>query len=206
MSQECSKLHELLNNKKRFAFPFNKQDIPLNGLYVLSEKGEHAHKKDRIVRIGTHTGKNQLPSRLEQHFLKENKDRSIFRKNIGRALLNKQNDSFLPLWEIDLTPKAAREKYSSSIDAAKQKQTEALVSSYIRENLSFCVIPLETKSARLELESKLISTVSLCEECSPSAAWLGNHSPKAKIRESGLWQENELYKKPMNVKKIEGLN
>ena len=42
-------------------------------------------KMDRIVRIGTHTGENQLRSRLMQHFVKENKNRSIFRKNIGRC-------------------------------------------------------------------------------------------------------------------------
>ena len=51
---------------------------------------------------------------MTQHFLNENKDRSIFRKNIGRAILNKENDSFLEKWEIDLTPKEAREKYSKS--------------------------------------------------------------------------------------------
>jgi len=28
----------------------------------------------------------------------ENKDRSIFRKNIGRALLNKDNDPFIEQW------------------------------------------------------------------------------------------------------------
>ena len=31
------------------------------------------------------------------------KDRSIFRKNIGRAILNKNNDSFLEIWNLDFT-------------------------------------------------------------------------------------------------------
>lgn len=89
MSKNCHTLHQWFNGMKKFSFPFDKQEIPQNGIYILFEKGEFAHSANRIVRIGTHTGENQLRSRLIQHFLKENKDRSIFRKNIGRALLNK---------------------------------------------------------------------------------------------------------------------
>jgi hypothetical protein len=37
---------------------------------------------------------------LEQHFIKENKDRSIFRKNIGRAILNKDQDALLVVRSI----------------------------------------------------------------------------------------------------------
>jgi len=44
-----------------------------------------------------------LCSRLKQHFAKENKDRSVFRKNIGRCILNKANDDYLTKWEWDLT-------------------------------------------------------------------------------------------------------
>ena len=61
--------HNFFNGLKRFRFPFNERDIPLNGIYVLFEKGEKAHDCERIVRIGTHTGNNQLRSRLYQHFL-----------------------------------------------------------------------------------------------------------------------------------------
>ena len=64
---------------------------------------------DRIVRIGTHTGENQLRSRLMQHFVKENKNRSIFRKNIGRCFLNIENQDYLDSWELDITPKEGRE-------------------------------------------------------------------------------------------------
>ena len=95
MSKQCKTLHKLFNSMKRFSFPFDEEAIPKNGIYILFEKGERAHEADRIVRIGTHTGSNQLRSRLKQHFLNENKDRSIFRKNIGRAILNKNKDSFL---------------------------------------------------------------------------------------------------------------
>ncbi|WP_261789077.1 hypothetical protein [Methanosarcina siciliae] len=162
------------------------------------EKGETAHGMDRVVRIGTHTGKNQLRSRLKQHFIKENKDRSIFRKNIGRALLNRDKDPFLDQWEIDLTSRKAKKENAGLIDSEKQEETEKRVSQYIQKNFSFVVIEVEAQEKRLELESKIISTISLCDECGPSSDWLGLFSPKEKIRKSGLWLVNELFKEPLS--------
>jgi len=193
----CADLHALFQNAERHLFPFDSKAIPKNGMYVLFEKGEKGHRADRIVRIGTHTGTNQLRSRLHQHFLKENKDRSIFRKNLGRAILNRTNDPFLEQWEGDLTSSENKERYSCRLDSARQAEVEALVSDYIRKHFSFVVFEVLDKEKRLELESRLISTVSRCTCCRPSDSWLGLHSPKKKIRESGLWLVNELYKDPL---------
>lgn len=205
MSKNCEELHKFFNSLKRLRFPFNEEEIPKNGIYILFENREKAHGGDRIVRVGTHTGNNQLPSRLRQHFLNENKDRSIFRKNIGRALLNKEKDSFLNEWEIDLTTKEAKDKFLSSVNLEKQKQIEKQVSKYIQKNFSFVVFPVEDKKKRLEIESKIISTISFCSECKFSENWLGLFSTKEKIRESGLWLVNELYKQPLSDKEIEEL-
>jgi hypothetical protein len=198
MSENCNTIHQWFNGIKKFTFPFDKQDIPKNGIYILFEKGEFAHSTNRIVRIGTHTGQNQLRSRLFQHFLKENKDRSIFRKNIGRALLNKNNDSFLEKWELDLTTRNAKDQHSNSVDFDKQKEIEKRVTKFIQDNFSFVVFEIDDKDKRLYFESRIISTVSLCEECKSSENWLGNSSPKEKIRKSGLWLINELWKTPLN--------
>ena len=111
MSEICNEVHHLFNELERFRFPFDVDKIPSNGIYILFEVGEQAHGIDRIVRIGTHTGNNQLRSRLQQHVVKENKDRSIFRKNIGRALLNRTKDPFMEQWEWDLTTRKAKETY-----------------------------------------------------------------------------------------------
>lgn len=127
----------------------------------------------------------------------ESWDRSIFRKNIGRALLNKEDDPFLHQWEIDLTSRKAKEQHSHAIDFAAQQRMEQRVTKYIQSAFSFSVLPIEKKEQRLFFESRLISSISLCEGCEPSRTWLGNFSPKLKIRESGLWQVNELYKKPL---------
>ncbi len=205
MSKICKDLHIWSNKLPIFTFPFNESKIPQNGIYLLFEKGESGHKTNRIVRIGTHTGNNQLRSRLKQHFLTENKDRSIFRKNIGRCFLNKANDKYLSKWELDLTSKSSRDKNGKFIDENKQKNIEKKISKYLQDNFSFAVIKIDDKKERLDLESKIISTVSHCEECTQSKNWLGNYSPKEKIKESGLWLVNELYKTPLSEKDFQKL-
>ena len=198
MTGFCEQLHLLLSKQRMFRFPFDSETIPENGIYILYENGEIAHRTNRIVRIGTHTGRNQLRSRLRQHFARENKDRSIFRKNIGRAILNRDNDPFIKDWEKDLTTKVAKEKFGNQINLRKQAAVEKAVSEYIQNHLSFMVIRVDDKHERLELESRMISTASKCHECQPSESWLGFYSPKDKIRESGLLLVNELYKNPLS--------
>lgn len=208
MNEECQMLHELANRLKRYDFSkpdnFNKNELPKNGIYILFEKGELGHGYDRIVRIGTHNGQNRLYSRIKEHFIKENKDRSIFRKNIGRALIKKSGDnSFLPSWNLDLT--ARKTKKEQTVDFAHQAKVEEEVTKYITKNISLAVIEVNTKEERKSLESKLISTVSRCNDCKPSKNWLGKHSTKPKIVESGLWLVQELNKTPLTISEIKSL-
>lgn len=205
MSDTCAQLHRILSGLPRFRFPFDEKRIPGNGLYVLYETGESGHGFDRIVRVGTHTGDNQLRSRLCQHFLLEHKDRSIFRKNIGRALLNQDNDPFIEQWELDLTTRAAKDRHAATIDFSRQSEVEKRVTEYIQRAFSFIVIPVPDKAQRLTLESRLLSTVSLCRDCGPSKDWLGNGSPKERIRQGGLWNVNELFKTPLSEGDLEQL-
>jgi len=195
MSKNCNTIHQWFNNLPKLGFPFDEQEIPENGIYILFENGEDAHGTSRIVRVGTHTGQNNLRSRLKEHFINEVKDRSIFRKNIGRCLL--KDDPFLSDWELTPLIREVRIK-NPNIDFDKQEKIEKEVSKVIRDNFSFSIISIEDKERRLELESKIISTISCCEECKPSQNWLGLSSPKEKIRESGLWLVNELWKTPLS--------
>jgi len=199
---------------KKHSLPrwFNEQGIPKNGIYILFEKGELAHSINRIVRIGTHTGNNKLRSRLKEH-LNENKDRSIFRKNIGRALLNKDNDPFIEQWnKKNLAKKIKKALDFNSDEFIKQEkiekrinEIEKRVTEYIQENISFVTFQIDDKKKRLELESKIISTVSLCDECKPSQNWLGLSSPEEKIRKNGLWLVNILRKSPLSEKDLKEL-
>jgi hypothetical protein len=184
-------------------FPLEEKQIPKNGIYILFEDGEYAHGTQRIVRVGTHTGKDQLPSRLRQHFEREDKDRSIFRKNIGRALLTRAKDGFADQWEWDLTARKEKEMHGSRVDLDKLRATEKAVSEYIQAHFGFAVFRVDHKTLRLLFERKLISTISICQECKPSPSWLGLNSPKEKIRQSGLWLVNELYGEELSTEELQ---
>jgi hypothetical protein len=192
MSEICWFLHTFVNSMKIHVYPYNPKDIPLNGIYILFESSEFAHGGKRIVRVGTHTGPNNLRNRLAEHFTRENKDRSIFRKNIGRALLNKDEDPFLEFWELDLTSKEARNIYEGKFDREKQASVERQVTDYIQKRFSFVVVEIPDKEKRLLLEGLMISIIFQCQDCKPSPGWLGLHSPLPKIRGGGLWNINGL--------------
>jgi hypothetical protein len=189
-------LHNLFNNLERFTYPFDDKSnlIPKNGIYIKFEKGELYNGLDRIIRIGTHTGENNLQNRLIEHFETENKNRSIFRKNIGRAILNREKNPYLEYWELDTTSKVDKEKNLKLINFEFESKLENEVSNYIKSNFSFCVFKVETEEKRLFWESKIISTIAQAK-IKPSENWLGNHSTKKLIQESGLWQI-QGFKKP----------
>ena len=139
MTDACQHLHDRLSRLPRL----KREDlakVPKNGIYVLFENGEQAHGRERIVRVGTHRGQNNLPGRIREHLYKTNKDRSIFRKHVGRCLLAKAGDPFLAQWEIDLTTKASRTLNEGKIDKAQLQKVEADVTRYMVENFSFAVL------------------------------------------------------------------
>ena len=98
---KCASLHRLFNDMPRYDWS-KIDDIPFeNGIYIMFETDEYFEETNRIVRIGTHKADGRLKSRLKDHFLRRNKDGSILRKNIGLALLHKENDSFETIWALD---------------------------------------------------------------------------------------------------------
>jgi len=203
MSNICNKLHEVTREGQHFNFTTGYRDIPKNGIYIMFENGEFAHGGNRIVRIGTHTGDNQLPSRIYQHFENENKNRSIFRKNIGRCILHNQQDCYLSTWELDTTTKEKKLAFSHLIDKDKEATIEKQISQYIQENLSFCLLEIPDKDNRIYYESRLIGTVSNCNECTSSENWFGRFSPVEKIVKSGIWQVMQLYSEPLSDNEID---
>ena len=130
--------------------------------------------------IGAHTGVRQPESRLGQHSCLQNKDRSIFRKNIGHRYLHRAQYPY---------GQDRPEKSSSEGQFAPKRN--------LQNHISFALFRIAEKEERLRLESRIIPTVSLCPACRPSGSWLGLHSPKEKTRRSGLWQVNELGKTPL---------
>ena len=205
MSEKCSWLHSQLESLPLLRFPFNVKSLPSNGIYFFYEEGEmtdHGNSpKPRIVRIGTHK-ENNFQTRISEHFLLNESslnftianpkpsDRSIFRKNIGRALLNKNNDYYLKIWNIDYTSKENRLKMNLMRNVVKEKQIESDISKILRERFSFRFIVLEGQQTRFGkegIESRLIGTVASCNVCKASESWLGRSSPVEQIRNGKLW-------------------
>lgn len=209
MSKICSWLHARLESLPLFQYPFNRADLPEDGIYCFYEKKEawgHGGVKPRIVRIGTHKDGN-FRSRISEHYLLPNgkmnfdktmpapKDRSIFRKNLGRALLRKSGDQYVDLWEVDFTTSANRNKYRARRDIAHELMIEEKITNILRETFSFRFVSVPEEWARigsLGLERALIGTCAGCDSCKPSSRWLGLHSPKPKVRDSGLWLVQHL--------------
>ena len=217
MSELCKWLHEHLEQLPLVKFPFKLQQLPENGIYFFYEKGEiwgHGDDKPRIVRIGTHKDGN-FRNRIKEHYLLDESkmnfdfaqptphERSIFRKHIGRALLNQYNDDYLKIWEIDFTTKKARDKFGHLRDIKKEKEIESEITRILRENFSFRFIRISSQTERMGtkgLESSLIGTIARCWLCKPSNNWLGNYSPKTQIRKSGLWLVQHLSADVINEK------
>jgi len=209
VTEKCQLLHTLLEDRPLIKYPFELKELPLNGIYFFYEDGEfwgHKENKLRIVRIGTHKGDN-FRSRISEHYLfnekkmdfgKDNQkpsDRSIFRKNIGRAFLNKTQDDYLEVWNIDFTERDKRNNFGHLRNIPKEKKVEENITKFLRENFYFRFIEIPDEELRIGksgLEKNLIGTVNQCKVCMPSEEWFGQYSPIIKIRTSGMWQTQHL--------------
>jgi len=136
------------------------------------------------------------------------KDRSIFRKNIGRALLNRAADPYLAVWEMDFTTRHSRETNGSRRDLRKELEVETEVTRILRERFTFRWVEVEGEHLRMGtagLEAAFIGTLAGCSHCIPSPDWLGLSSPKPKIVQSGLWLEQYLQAPPLTEESLDGL-
>ena len=200
----CGWLHKELFRLPEIKDPFDLERLPSTGIYFFYENGEIGKGHDdspRIVRIGTAKAGN-FKNRIASHFLLDIEkmkftvdqpkpaDFSIFRKNIGRALLNRDKCEYQTLWDVDFILRKNREQYKECRDVRKEIEIEQQVTDLFRNTLSFRYLVLSEQPFRME--AKLISTVSQCRLCSPSTDWLGNYSTKPNIQASGLWQEQHL--------------
>lgn len=191
----CKAVHEFFNQMPRTDYK-TISDIPFtNGIYIMFEKGQKYGEFDRIVRIGTHTSDDRLKSRLREHFISKNKDGSIFRKNIGKAMLNKSHDPYLDIWTLDTSNKNNKEK----INEEKEAKIENSVSNYLQNNVSFVCFHVAEKEDRLRLEEALISLLNKSDDFYPGNDWMGEFSPVNKISQSGLWLTQGMDADPLAV-------
>jgi hypothetical protein len=194
----CGQLHQIFNALPQYAW----QDIARipfhNGIYIVFEKGEAYGNLRRIVRVGTHTSANRLRNRLRDHFDRENHNGSIFRKNIGKAILNRRADPYLAVWTLNTD----RPENATHVDPEREAAIEREVSAYLRDNLSFAVFQINDAQQRLRLEEAIIATLNRAVDFQPSDTWLGQFSPEWEIRNSGMWLKKGLDALPLTAEEL----
>lgn len=199
---KADELHVIFNQAKRYDNQFDSDELIDNGIYILFEKGEKYGSIDRVVRVGTHTGNNKLPARMVQHYRIQTKDRSIFRKNLGRIYLNQTNDPYIDIWNVSNTERINRLRNLPYRDFDKEAALEERITHYINDNFTFCLIQVDDKEYRLYLEMAIIATIAQGTS-HPSDHWLGLDSPVEKIRTYGLWQVQGLKREPITYEDLE---
>ncbi|MFH1127576.1 MAG: hypothetical protein V1718_05705 [archaeon] len=224
-TDDCCWLHNALEALPIIQYPFDKNNLPTNGIYFFFENGElwgHESNKPRIVRVGSHNDGN-FRNRINDHFLLDESkmnfnhmkpkpsDRSVFRKHIGRALLNKEKDTYLNIWNKDFTYKEERESYGNLRDIEKEKKIESQITKILRQEFSFRFIIINDQTERIGdkgLEKYLIGTLSHCESCKASVQWLGNFTPERqnKIKSTGLWNIHHINSEGINNKHKESIS
>lgn len=188
-----------LDGKREMGQCSGKMDWPQMGVYFFFEPGEFrtsAPAVDRVVRVGTHTvskgSRTTLWQRLRTHRggsdLSGNHRGSIFRLHVGAAMLNAAKESS-ETWGIG-------QSASESIRSA-EAMLERKVSGHIgKMTLLWIAVEDEPSSSsdRSYIERNAIGLLSgpTGPIDIPSPNWLGLASPRASIRESGLWNLNYI--------------
>lgn len=196
-------IHEFFNSEKRYSFPYDRKHLKeitdSNGLYVLFENGEKHNGLDRIVRIGSHDGNNNLIKRIGHHFMKNNHRGSVFRKHVGRCFLNVEENQYLEHWNRPFKSRLEKEVHGKFVNLEYEKNYEEMVSSHIHDKLSFVLIPkIYDKLQRDRIEEGLISSLNQSNQKTSSENWLGNYHPDNRIRNSKLWNIEYLKHQPLD--------
>lgn len=189
-------LHDYFSGLKHYDGSIIREVPFKNGIYVMFDKSEYYKGEPRIVRVGTHTGADNLKTRLRNHFNGRNQRSSIFRKNIGRCLLTLENNTYLDTWN--------QKDKGDLYDKATEERIETEVTEYL-DRISFVCFEVRDKVQRLRLEDGIISVLSKDENYCASEDWLGNESPKKEIRKSGLWCVHGVDGNPLTRQEFIGI-
>ena len=199
------KLTSIFNNAIRHRFPYSEMAINKNGIYIMFENSEKHNEFDRVVRIGSHTGADRLFERINEHYIGNDHRDSVFRKHLGRCFLtiNKQED-YIKTWDLKIKKREDKLKHFDKIDWNIEQLIESKTTSYIKDNLSFTVIPnLIDEAKRLRLEAALIATFAQFDSKQVSETWMGKFHPDIKIPKSGLWNIHHIKGNPLTEEDID---
>ena len=217
-----AQIEEKVGGRRCLAECDGEMDWPERGVYFFFEPGEcrkHSGEDDRVVRVGTHALKigavSTLWKRLGQHRGRAGTGvgshrASVFRGLVGRALTARGDCELPPTWRSANEDPRTKNGMTSAVARrfgltraevlASEADLEGRVSDYIGPMpFLWLAVPDDPgpESARGRVERGaigLLSHYSAPAEDPPSAHWLGHHSDRERIRESGLWNSQHVDK------------
>ncbi len=199
-----ARLENGLGGKRELKSSTGSMNWPGRGVYFFFEPGESRSRTpstQRVVRVGTHAvgegSGSTLWSRLHTH--RGGLDGhghhrgSVFRLHVGAALLKRESHMSLPTW--------GRGSTAPSEIRATERDLERQVSQYIGAMSVLWLAVEDTpgpRSDRAYIERASIALLSRIgrQVDPPSEDWLGIHSPREAIRESGLWNVQWVHELP----------
>lgn len=207
-----SRLEERVGGKRRLQDFSRFRDWPIRGVYIFFEPGEirsNTGEGLRVVRVGTHAlrdgSRSTLRQRLNQHRGTTNGGGnhrgSIFRLLVGQAMIAKGQAPACPSWGVksDVTKAGAVMKTSRAALREAEWLVELAVSRYIG-SMPFLWLDISDEpsndSHRGYIERNLIALLSNSDKQPvdpPSANWLGRHSNRNAVLESGLWNQRHVH-------------
>ncbi len=199
-------LESELGGKRTLENCDGRMNWPQRGIYFFFETGENLDQTSgelRVVRVGTHALKERSSTTLWQRLRQHrgnfsdgggNHRSSIFRSNVGSALIRKDN------WAGEI-----QETWGIGQNAPREiklleKPLEQSVSQYIRK-MPFLWLEVNDESGpnslRGYIESNSIALLSNYNSAtdpidSPSSTWLGHGAKSEKVRNSGLWNSDHV--------------
>ena len=196
------RLESGVGGKRRLSCCNSKMGWPDRGVCFFFEHGESRNRSGdgpRVVFVGTHAvtrgSKRTLWNRLSQHrgvvsTGGGNHRGSIFRKLVGHALIARHPECAIRTWgKGDSAPRDARDA---------ECELEQRVSAVIGK-MPFLWLEVNDEPGPESLRNyikrnsvALLSAYNGVHVDLPSDCWLGNHSPRGKVRCSGLWNQEHV--------------
>lgn len=176
-----------------------------NGIYIIFEPKNSDGASNRIVRIGTHTGPDRLKGRIRGHYISNRKDGSVFRKDIGLAMLNKERDEYSDIWNLNTSNPQIKKENEDRLNPDFEKMLEERVSDYLREKTKFVCIEVNDLDERLRIEEGLIAILGGNKNFKPDDDWLGYYHPDSRIRKNFIWNKQGLDGKPLSLDEVRNL-
>lgn len=196
-----SRLRDGLGGLPEFTSCHGKMPWPKRGLYFFFEPNEIRRdnaNEPRVVRLGTHGVSQRSSSTLWKRLYTHrggldgsgNHRGSIFRLHVGAAIINRDSlQSAYPSW--------GRGQHASPETRSQEAPLEKRVSKHIgRMQVAWLRIedPPGPMSDRRFVEKNSIAllTSRMLIHDQPSMNWLGRFSPHASIRNTGLWNVQDV--------------